>query len=112
MIKPEELRIGNLVEEPKGHTHKICNLSVDSKRDRYGIPLTDEWLVKFGFERFGFVMKLGRLELNAASRDIKQDQLRGFFYYPKGAEAFLVEHVHQIQNLYYSLTGTELELKQ
>ena len=64
------------------------------------IPLTDEWLDKFGFDGWdkgvytmilsnGNFMKIGCEE--AVGKNIK--------------------HVHQLQNLYFALTGEELIIK-
>ena len=63
------------------------------------IPLTEEWLLKFGFResnKYLFKYKLG----------LKK---RGdnYFY-----DNISIKHVHQLQNLYFALTGEELTLKQ
>ena len=66
------------------------------------IPLTEEWLVKFGFEE----------ALNGWWSD---DELWSYenkkFYL--GASTYLanITYVHQLQNLYFALTGEELIAK-
>jgi len=73
------------------------------------IPLTDEWLVKFGFKDDMLEFKL--------SNTINVDS---YFMYSNGTVSYLVEdfwgskpliHVHQLQNLYFALTGEELTIK-
>lgn len=66
------------------------------------IPLTPEWLVKFnGYEHDGF----WRLPFGGIDLDIKEHVTLWGGYY--------VEHittVHQLQNLYFALTGREIEI--
>jgi len=69
------------------------------------IPLTEEWLLKFGFEikqgRFGNEY-WGKINLYTSS-----DKKIVFCFdgYLKG-----IKYVHQLQNLYFALTGNELTL--
>lgn len=62
------------------------------------IPLTEEWLIKFGFERwndvYNFYHKLNGVEIE-----------NGNIYVGHGNE---IKYVHQLQNLYFALTGEEL----
>lgn len=127
MINANELRIGNLVSHNDASMHKeiwqIGNNTVSFSigRDRKGVEhyqtyylegvnpiiLTEDWLLKFGFrkeDKYGngssyFLYTLGILTYNTSYdllwagniSDIKQ---------PK--------YVHQLQNLYFALTGKEL----
>jgi hypothetical protein len=66
------------------------------------IPLTEEWLLKFGFKK-----KVGnRFESDLLSQDI----YFGNGYYIANVLPEL-KHVHQLQNLYFVLTGEELQIK-
>src|SRR5690606_37877190 len=71
------------------------------------IPLTDEWLLKFGFFKRG---KCWYLNDNShpftsnCSTDID-----GFFIWIGGFKIY-IKHVHRLQNLYFVLCGEELEL--
>ena len=80
------------------------------------IPLTEEWLLKFGFsfkeDDLGFYFKW----------ELKDDKKEFGFYVPGdehphrykyycGGWNGEIKYVHQLQNLYFALTGTELELK-
>lgn len=85
----------------------------------YGIPLTEEWLLKFGFERYD------ELDVNGYL-GYKCNQNKGYcidmYINSKGKccahylkTALSLNHpqyVHQLQNLYFSLTGEELKIKQ
>jgi hypothetical protein len=82
------------------------------------IPLTEEWLLKFGFVPFSSgtngelaydIYELRGEELNVninSSGEIKTSIGEdGYFKYEH------CKYVHQLQNLYFALTGKELELK-
>ena len=77
------------------------------------IKLTEEWLLKFGFSV--------RKSLGFEAYDL--DDTYTIYYNttatPYGFELSFgvdfeieIKHVHQLQNLYFALTGDELELKQ
>lgn len=115
-----ELRIGNIISK------RVAVITVKPamilKISRYPLPykpisLNEEWLIKFGFEgdddERHVVLGLGggeelSVELLTKTccllRAIKNESV-DFVYvaYP--------EYVHQLQNLYFSITGKELEVK-
>lgn len=74
------------------------------------VKITEEWLLKFGFTgdvNSGF----GKddIELNYITTD---DHFE--FEYKTSSKSWMlvpIKYVHQLQNLYFSLTGTELEIK-
>ena len=115
-MKAEELRIGNLVKQ--GQVGALDNLQawtftdgvvlpVDYK-ELTPIPLTEEWLVRFGFEKSAFnenvysnkSIILDKRKLGWLLCDNSIDNLKH------------IEHVHQLQNLYFALTGEELTLNE
>lgn len=118
-MKASELRIGNCVNYEQT-THIIYQISnnfcscywykgdprdADTHRtnDIKPIPLTEEWLLKFGFKKdnnFTWV----KIEMELMQRD------DGFWIW-LGADLYL-KYVHQLQNLYHALTGNELEIKE
>lgn len=68
------------------------------------IPLTEEWLLKFGFEeKYGYI-KNG-VHLNTDYSLFIEDEI-GFNEWTADCE-----YVHQLQNLYFALTGEELIIK-
>lgn len=113
MIKASELRIGNYYKAPIEITgsieakinfnkERIFALSLGSMVLLYEfnlldllkpIPLTEEWLKKLGFEKDGEVPKIIIID--------------DYQIYPNAKVAY----VHQIQNLYFALTGEELKAK-
>jgi hypothetical protein len=127
-MEARELRIGNWVLEKQNKllgeifniTRTTCRIFVDNEledlkpslEDIEPIPLTEQWLERLGFkpdavgcmyqdpenDYYGFV-------------DRKED---GFMLVVHGEEhrETYVKYVHQLQNLFYELTGKELELKE
>jgi hypothetical protein len=113
-MKVKELRIGNLVahigsvcvlEEIGEEWVKVTNDQLNTKiDDLIPIPLTEDWLVKFGFEVYDFDHKENQYRFKERLFVIR-DGL--FCDYGSGV---VLKYVHQLQNLYFALTGEELEL--
>jgi hypothetical protein len=131
MIKASDLRIGNKFEcmgmiqtvfeildntdkgriIQKGYEHLIlCKENGNQYKpiEISGIPLTEEWLLKFGFHysEKGFYWKnWGTNGFQTLDYDTGYKRFRfelGQYYYK------VLDYVHQLQNLYYALTGEEL----
>ena len=112
-MKASELRIGNLVYESvlskisrKKTGVKICELNslkihhVESfpESEYYSpIPLTEEWLMKFGFEK-----------AYETCYQYKDFILNDKFIMMDIDITIQLKHVNQLQNLYFALTGEEL----
>lgn len=64
------------------------------------IPITEEWLLKLGFDKDG--QAPGRLILDCEFGNVE--------IWLNGSNQ-LCEYVHQLQNLYFALTGKELVIK-
>lgn len=113
-----ELRIGNSTEyfikdelDERKEWWEVNALDIDdiadinflgSKLAGYRpIPLTEEWLLKFGFEHREFSFDKGSFFLS--KRTGKNEYL-----YQAHTNRFQVKYVHQLQNLYFSLTAIEL----
>ena len=134
-MQVRELRIGNYIQDIN-HPERICRVfrltsGIDftityhygrSCEESYAkasqdifiqpIPLTEEWLVKFGFEdgpsKGGFALTKNKLSIHLP--DISYPQGRTYF----NSWCIIdhsVKYVHQLQNLYFSLTGEELTIK-
>jgi hypothetical protein len=110
-MKATELRIGNLVKIA-GSNYEIEVLNVTGSiflssmgaqdiKKVTPIPLTEEWLLKFGFEKDNNFTWIG-VGINIMQRE-------GGFYIWLGADLLLTT-VHQLQNLYHALTGNELTI--
>lgn len=116
MIKENEFRTGNwfidICGTPSQYSFEWQKHYFDLGIDVYGvvkpIPLTPEILEKYGFEKMGewFVEKEYRETKIAISIALKKTTIGINEEY--GIEN--VQYLHQLQNLYFSLTGKELQL--
>lgn len=80
----------------------------------FGIPLTKEWLLKFGFDFSIDTWYLKGVAIwETECCDAKGNEEIGFFYELRdvGMMDMNIKYVHQLQNLYFSLTGEELKIK-
>ena len=119
--KANELRIGNYLNGKQGHViiteireNNIVKIQDNTSSFYVGtclepIQLTEEWLFKFGF-------------LKDLENDIFLNiNAYAFLYWQNNRvellddyNNFMISHcdyVHQLQNLYFALTGEELSLK-
>lgn len=110
-MKANELRIGNLIESRTCH-HVIVNWGTlraisNGERTYKPIPLTEEWLVKLKFNKdfTGWQNKGIRLYFDDILNSIVLDT-DGCDY----LNQVKIQYVHQLQNLYFALTGEELTL--
>lgn len=119
-ISINELRVGNYVSISNNIVIFDSGDFADAYYNHNGISdymdyikpiqLTEDWLVKFGFEKpkfCGFYQSDYIVELN--DRFVINDRKDGFFYVD--APNLCIESVHQLQNLYFALTGEELTIK-
>lgn len=133
-MKASELRIGNLLKAKKDyhnqfHGNGIVSSIEESKfviLDHYPgkwfepIPLTEEWLLKFRFKLAGDFTNTRVLNVVKHAYDcseIRYSPNEGLLRFSnggiKGSTIIpYVKHVHQLQNLYFALTGEELTLNQ
>ena len=119
-----ELRIGNLIQDNNKEwivSAQLIYSVVEGNGYLAGfkpIPLTEEWLVKFGFKvehlNFGaYETKLNdffNLQFELKNQWNEKD---GFHLYVNGGEYdsnVFIKYVHQLQNLYFALTGEELTI--
>lgn len=118
-MKASELRIGNYINNEQRTEVVVsiddwkieCHLLTDREKETLyevsmslinPIPITQEWLVKFGFDNlgtFGFGIGKFHIRYGKTARD---------FYFFIDNEFVHIKHVHQLQNLYFALTGEEL----
>lgn len=70
------------------------------------IPLNEEWLKRFMFENYD------DLNLVYIKNSIQISREKGFYWYKLiNGDEIEVTYVHQLQNLYFALTGEELTIK-
>lgn len=114
-----ELRLGNWVLNPDEEEEIIID-NVSMELAMYHpdvfepIPLTEEWLLKFGFNNDGW---LRVKDFNLFSLGFAED-MDCYFHDGidwvdfKYKDKHNIKYVHQLQNLYFALTGKELEIKE
>ena len=123
-MKANELRIGNTLKYYKSddtfnvtvHDIGIIHTFEGKENCPEPIPLTEEWLVKFGFwkeqtttgEIFGIYVK-GRIDIEEVTSKGDEWELCVSGGVRTGAK---LKYVHQLQNLYFALTGEELTINE
>ena len=101
-MKASELRIGNWVLSCSGGIEtKVGMIAVGIDIPFKPIPLTEEWLLKFGFEITDNFQTKDRFQTH------KQD---GIIWFEYGYIVVELNYVHQLQNLYFALTNEELTI--
>ena len=128
MIKENELRLNNLVMVnyktdllskvtwiQEGSINvtfdrqpDLVNGIVCSANDLIPIPLTEEWLIKFGFKKtwFGYDIISTCIEIEPLENEDYTICINSNEYHV--GESF--KYVHQLQNIHFALTNKELEL--
>ena len=121
-MSPQEIRIGNLVTH-KGSTYTVVSISgisysfkkmdvtiMETGGDRKWIcvdintinpiPITEEWLIKFGFSqtRHAWIYELFGFKYHVRAKRFKV--CNGYW--------INIDVVHKLQNLYFELTKEEL----
>lgn len=134
-MKASELRIGNLVYVTDNLTNlifkEITPINIHNLMHLTGwdkspvdiefepIPLTEEFLLKFGFANIDkgdndFITYTDSehnyyLQIDVRRKDGKYLILDNSFDDLRAFSMVDIEHVHQLQNLYFALTGNELK---
>jgi hypothetical protein len=122
-MKASELRLNNLLERNGSIVCLDTNydlfvaLVYVSRSDRKykPIPLTEEWLLKFGFKKYvsddididiDFQISFHKKSYEGLIVQLFMDSNGVVFFSHSGISLF---SVHHLQNLYFSLTGEELK---
>lgn len=121
----KELRIGNFllgkcVDELDERKEWWEQYQIKDAEDLMGvkdgwdkhIPLTEEWLLKFGFEKKADY-QFSNMQLVVEFWKILNKKIDVRFKINVNESVIICEihYVHQLQNLYFALCGEELELK-
>ena len=118
-MKATDLRIGNLfyyrvvdqLDERKEWLElseidyddlRVIGIKDEMNQDYQPIPLTEEWLVKFGFKKHLTEDIYPTFTKNLLNWNDGILYLTGYGFINH------IKHVHQLQNLYFALTGAEL----
>ncbi len=121
-MKSNELRIGNWVDNDihgVGLVESLSGLNILYSRNYDSlptskitpIPLTEDWLIRFGFKADfnGEYEILPFLYIWKPSSSTKSFSVSPNSNFPSTLK---IQYVHQLQNLFFALTSEELELKQ
>lgn len=116
-IKASELRIGNLfIEENSKKTIEVVGLDNNrvvfsgmflDKWQAKPIPLTEEWLLRFGFEKTNRI-DFGELKECFAKFSFALMIRNNKYYVDWIGGNTEIEFVHELQNIYFTLHKTEL----
>lgn len=131
-MEARQLRIGNLVHrfdigDGSQRTERVLELNSDKAlcsgpfpvlmlyEDLQPIPLTEEWLLKFEFEKQSFTISDSKVYEHNSKIRIFHRRDETFALSKDGMQSYVIKsdikYVHQLQNLYFALTGEELTLK-
>lgn len=136
-MKAEELRLDNFINHKEKGLIQIkgiephCGdfkLRLENEEWLYlknckPIPLTEEWLVKFGFVGLDFYFESNLFSgyqrgnefpelsfyIGANISDAWEVYIQSS--YQETIQIKYIKHVHQLQNLYFALTGKELTMR-
>ena len=126
-MKAEELRLGNWIKAPT-EVHNNIEFqvySITTDKDGYNhfydhctpISITEEWLLKFGFEKEGEGFRHEYWYINDFEIQIHGDKFPLRIWGGESAPHLTqyighkTKYIHQLQNLYFALTGEELTIK-
>ena len=120
-MKTTDLRIGNLVSYKNEDIVVVDAVSKDfilthgqfkiSTPNIEPIPLTEQWLLDFGFEVEREHYDKGRLSILLADNNNDYYKNGRVFYKSWAIMESQPKYVHQLQNLYLALTQKELIIK-
>lgn len=125
-MESKELRIGNYIRDKEsgriGYVisigEKKCTVKMpfsklsQSYDDFEGIDLNEDWLLKLGFE--DKYLTIDKKISSDFTMTLISDKDGGFHFMPHATLMWGVDlkYVHQLQNLYFALTGSELTIKE
>ena len=133
MINSKDLRIGNFVNSitlgikeavitglaPSGKCFLKDTSTVDYIDQLEPIYITQEWLLNFGAEDFEDFYKLNAGKNRCLIVELYSDFIRLNYYAKWGNQgkaaslgSFEPLYIHQLQNIFFALTGEELSVKE
>ncbi len=119
-MESKELRIGNWIQLENYDKYQVEPHHFQLNEDGYSevldisksIPLTEEWLDKFGFEKTEDPEDLYYTiifdEIANYKFIVNRKLAFGLFTFRHPEFITQIQYVHQLQNLYFALTGEEL----
>lgn len=125
-MKAQELRIGNWVVNVDEYWEvrlvDFNSMYIEKSCPFKPIPITEDILLKCGFVEDGDYFKKGMLDMFYCFK--YYEHLNGYYFYIQYSDSpfewddntfypvsCTYKHLHQLQNLYFTLTGQELTIK-
>lgn len=123
MINTNELRQGNLIFFRKRNTgndviKKVIAIQSQFIEIQIGrtyenkfldevfpVPVTEDWLLNLGFIKHVLGYKKNKVLIHYSIK------LKDHFFFSYSITYVNIHHIHQLQNLYFALTGEELKIK-
>lgn len=117
MIQANELMIGNWVLTEQGH-YQLTGFDIykSDENNLHGlqpIQLTEEILIKAGFDKKIGITYFNKSENNIYNQKyfIDKIEFNEFYFCIAGMGTISkITYLHQLQNLYFALTGEELNI--
>lgn len=118
-MEAKELRVGNFVyHKYNNEFYQITSATISAleRGEDYPepIPLTEEWLKRFGWVWNEECKSFEKQPNGDARMNLEYRKINGsytmFNYVLKALIAKRIWYVHQLQNLYFALTGKELTI--
>lgn len=107
-MKAEELRIGNFYDHNgfvnEVHPNTIEEVWISERSWVKPIPLTEEWLIKFGFKN-GVLPGYEKFPIDRVGGNSKS------FCFGSGDIYKTLKYVHELQNIWFAVFNEELTLK-
>ena len=120
-MEAKDLRIGNITSagvvneilQDRFYVHDGESSLKSTWFDIQPMPITEEWLLKFGFEKSTLDEDNAWLNLRYRYLNFSSDESVEFkkVYLTVSRMDIICEYVHELQNLYFALTGEELTIK-
>lgn len=118
-MEAKKLKVGNIVKLPNDNWAKVFNVgNPDGSGDSVNgydinlcepIKLTEDWLLKFGFEKPAYSWIGEKFHLS----EWDEYPLNWCVAFNKNNAVIVdkLKYVHELQNLFFAITGEELKLK-
>jgi hypothetical protein len=114
-MKANELRIGNYVDlKHDEYEYESFKFDFDMGWNMefiHPILLTEEWLLKFGFDLINNEYHQSRNHELKLYWTVNKNKMIPEFNEKRFVTGYDFKYVHQLQNLYFILTGEELTIK-
>lgn len=126
-MKASHFRLGDFAQDQNGNVLEVAALEGDNieftvvDRSKFPlpdgwqaqpIPITQDWLLRLGFNKydgkgsfyFHSILKWAKFHYNSRTNICE-------FAVNNDASVFNVKYVHEVQNIFFSCTGVELQIK-